>query len=241
MLVKSRAIVLHTLPYSENSLIVTLFTEQFGRISCLVNAARGGKTGNKSSVLQPLFILETELYQKKSRELQRMKELRLLFPYQSIPFQVVKSAQVLFLAEFLNRLIREEEPNPGIYTFLENAFLFLDNMTTGTANFHLWFLVRFTEWAGICPLMEKEAAGWFDMKRGTFTPDEPLHPFYMSRETTSLFREISRTNINEMCNLVISHPLRSTLTVKLMEFYHLHFENLGNFKSLAVLQEVFRP
>jgi DNA repair protein RecO (recombination protein O) len=241
MLVKSRAIVLHTMPFSENSLIVTLFTEQFGRISCLVNAARGGKTGNKSSVLQPLFILETEFYQKKSRELQRMKELRLLFPYQSIPFQMVKSAQVLFLAEFLNRLIREEEPNPGIYSFLENAFLFLDNMTSGTANFHLWFLTRFTEWAGIFPLRETEPAGWFDMKRGTFTKDEPLHPFYMSRETTSLFREISTININEMCNLVISYPLRSMLTVKLMEYYHLHFENMENFKSLAVLQEVFRP
>jgi len=240
MLVKTRAIVLHSLPYSENSLIVTLFTESSGRISCMVNSARGGKSGNKSSVLQPLFILEIEFYQKKTRDLQRMKEVRLLYPYHSIPFQVVKSAQVLFLAEVLYKLIREEEANPGIYAFLENALLFLDNMAKGTANFHLWFLVHLTEWAGIYPLLEEDKSGWFDLKKGTISQQEPLHPYYMDRETTALFCEIAGMSIGETGNLSLNQANRNQLTAKLLEYYHLHFENMGNFRSLAVLHEVFQ-
>lgn len=240
MLVKSRAIVLHALPYRENSLIVTLYTENSGRISCLVNSARGGKSGNKAALLQPLFILEAEYYQQKNRDLQRMKEVRLLYPYHSVPFDVVKSAQVMFLAEVLYKLIREEESNPGIYSFMENAFLFLDNMTAGKANFHLWFMVRFTEWAGIGPYLKEGTEGWFDLKKGVVSPHEPLHPFYMDRETTSIFRKISGLNIEELDKLSINQEVRNILTGKLLEYYHLHFENLGNFRSLAVLQEVFQ-
>jgi len=153
---------------------------------------------------------------------------------------VVKSAQALFLAEVLYKLIREEESNPGIYAFLENPFLFLDNMVKGTANFHLWFLVHLTEWAGIYPLLEEVKSGWFDLKRGSICQSEPLHPYYMDRETTALLCEIAGMSIGVAGNLTLNHTARNQLTGKLLEYYHLHFENMGNFRSLAVLQEVFQ-
>jgi DNA repair protein RecO (recombination protein O) len=239
MLAKTRGVVLHTLQYGESSLIVTMYSENHGRISCLIHATRGIKAKNKSSILQPLFILEVEMYLKKSRELQRIKEIRLFKPYLSIPYDVIKSSQILFLAELLNKIIREEESNPALYSFIENSLIFFDSMKEGTANFHIWFLARFTEFAGIYPHLSDIGQGWFDMKKGMITGKVPLHPFFMDQETTACFKNIINLNIHELSGFHIPYSIRNDLLNNLLEYYHQHFENLENFNSLAVLHEVF--
>jgi DNA repair protein RecO (recombination protein O) len=240
MLVKTKGIVLHTLQYGESSLIVTFFSEDFGRVSCLVNATRGIRARNKASIIQPLFILELEMYLKKSRELQRIKEIRLFRPYLTIPFDIRKSSQVLFLAELLNKVIREEEPNCALYSFIENSLIFFDSMKEGAANFHLWFLAGFTEFAGIYPHLGEIRQGWFDMKKGMITGSVPLHPFFMDQEVTACFKDIINRNIHELPGVIISHSTRNDLLNKILEYYHQHFGNLENFNSLAVLHEVFQ-
>ena len=239
MLAKTKGIVIHTLQYGESSLIVTIYSENYGRISCLVNATKGIKARNKSSIIQPMFILEMDLYLKKSRELQRIKEIRLFKPYLSIPYDVNKSSQVLFLAELLKKIIREEEPNPDLYSFIENSLIFFDSMKEGVANFHIWFLACFTEYAGIYPHLSDIKQGWFDLKNGMITGKVPLHPFYMDQETTACFRDIIHRDIHELSGVNIPHHTRNDLLNKLLEYYHHHFENLENFNSLTVLHEVF--
>jgi DNA repair protein RecO (recombination protein O) len=240
MLVKTKGIVLHTIQYGESSLIVTFYSEDFGRISCMIHATRGIRAKNKSSIIQPLFILEMEMYLKKSRELQRIKEIRLFKPYLSIPYDIRKSSQVLFLAELLNKIIREEEPNPALYSFIENSLSFFDSMKEGAANFHIWFLACFTEYAGIYPHLSDIRQGWFDMKKGMITGNVPLHPFFMDQETTACFKDIINRNVHELSEVIISYSTRNELLNKLLGYYHQHFENLENFSSLAVLHEVFR-
>ena len=240
MLAKTRGIVLHSLPYGESSLIATIYSENFGRVSCLINATRGIKAKNKSSIIQPMFILELEIYLKKSRELQRVKEIRLFKPYLSIPYDINKSSQVLFLAELLNKIIREEEPNQALYSFIENSLIFFDSMGKGAVNFHIWFLACFTEFAGIYPHLSDTGKGWFDMKKGMISGRVPLHPFFMDQETTACFKDIINRNIHELTGVNIPYSIRNDLLNKLLEYYHQHFENLENFNSLAVLHEVFQ-
>jgi DNA repair protein RecO (recombination protein O) len=240
MLVKTKGIVLHTLKYGDSSLIVTLYTEQFGRLSCIINAARGNKAKNKSAVIQPLFLLELEIYLKKSRELQRIKELNLFRPYVTIPYDVAKSGQVLFLAELLYKIIREEETNPELFSFLEDTLVYLDSLKEGSVNFHVWFLAHLTRLAGIYPHLPEIRGGCFDMKRGTIASHVPLHPFYMDPETTICFKNIMLLEMNGLPELRIQHALRSALLSRILDYYHLHFESLGNFNSLLVLNEVFQ-
>jgi DNA repair protein RecO (recombination protein O) len=240
MLVKTKGIVLHTLKYGDSSLIVTLYTEQFGRLSCIINATRGAKARNKSAVIQPLFLLELEIYLKKSRELQRVKELKLCRPYVSIPYDVGKSGQVLFLAELLFKIIREEEANPDLFSFLEETLFYLDSLKEGSVNFHVWFLAHLTGLAGIYPDLPEIRGGCFDMRRGTIAGQVPLHPFYMDPDTTTCFRNILLLGMDSIPELTIRHTLRQTLLSRILDYYHLHFESLGNFNSLTVLNEVFQ-
>ncbi len=239
MLSNTRGIVLHTTKFGENSLIITLYTRNFGRESCIVNATGGIRSKNKAALMQPLYILDLEIYRHKNRELQRVRESRLCEPYLSIPFDVYKSCQAIFLSEILFRILQEEESNTALYDFMESALVYFDLMKEGSASFHLWFLARLTEYLGIFPHLGSEKEGWFDLKKGVIAGQVPDHPFFMEQDTTGLFIQILSLNINDLANFRTTHNQRNDLLIKLLDYFQLHFDTLGNIHSLAVLKEVF--
>jgi DNA repair protein RecO (recombination protein O) len=181
-------------------------------------------------------------YQKDSREVQRIKEIKNQPVYQNIPFDVTKSTQAIFLAEMLSKTLREQESAPEMFSFIQNSLLFFDLADKGIANFHLWFLFRLTEYLGFLPDTKKTGfEGWFDMHSGAVVPFEPSHPFSFHKEATEMLGSLASLKIQEIGKLKISRNLRGYLTSKLVEYYQLHFEHLGEVKSLKVLQEVFSP
>jgi len=240
MLVSTEGIVLHFIKYGESSVIATIFTRDFGRQSYLVNAARSVKSKNKAALLQPLFLVDLVAYQKQSRELHRVKEIKSNQVYQSIPFEIVKSSVVLFLAEILYKAVHEQESYHEMYDFIKNSLLYFDLMETGAANFHLWFLFRLTEYLGFLPQTEKAGfENWFDFKTGAMVHFQPSHPFHANKEISEYLIQVSTLKMHEIEKYTISRKTRDTLVSVLVDYYQLHFENLGEIKSLGILREVF--
>jgi DNA repair protein RecO (recombination protein O) len=241
MLSSTKGIILHFVKYGETSLITTAYTEKFGRQAYLVNSAFGKNAKNKASLLQPMYLIEMEVYQKQSREVQRIKEFKPYAPFQSIPFDVGKSAQTIFIAEVLFKLLREEESNPGLFNFIENSMMTLDKMEDGANNFHLFFLVHLTKFLGIYPHISGLGnPEWLDMKKGVSTSAEPAHPLFMDMEQTSVFNQLGNMDFGGLPQFFISRKLRQSLLAKITEYYRQHYETIGEVKSLTVLNEVFK-
>jgi len=241
MLVATEGIVLHFIKYGESSVIATIYTRDFGRQSYLVNAARSKKSQNKASLLQPLFLVEFVAYQKQSNDLHRIKELKSNFVYQNLPFEITKSSLAIFLAEVLYKSINEQESYPEMYDFIKSSLLYFDLMETGSSNFHLWFLFRLTEYLGFLPDTSRVGfEGWFDIKKGGIVHFQPSHPFYANKEVTEKLMELSTLKIHEIGEFEISRRMRDTLISVLIDYYQLHFDDLGEIKSLNVLREVFK-
>jgi len=240
MQVATEGIVLHFIKYGESSVIATIFTRKFGRQSYIVNASRSRKSKNKAAILQPLFLIDIEAYQKKSRDIQRIKELKINQTYQNIPFDITKSTQAIFLAEVLYKTIREQESSPELFDFIKNTLLYFDLMEDGWSNFHLYFLFRLTEYMGFMPDTTKVGfEGWFDLRKGAIVPFEPPHPMFAHKEATEHLIKLSKLKMDELNQLKISRSMREYLLSVLLDYYQLHFENLGEMKSLKVLKEVF--
>lgn len=240
MLVTTEGIVLHFIKYGESSVIATVYTRDFGRQSYIVNAARSKKSKNKSSLLQPLFLIDMVAYQKQTRDLHRIKEFKSNQVYQNIPFEISKSAITIFIAEVLYKSLNEHESYPEMYDFIKNSLLYFDLMETGTTNFHLWFLFRLTEYLGVLPDTTRVGfEGWFDIKIGAVVHFQPSHPFYTNKDVTERLIELSALKINEINNFEISRNMRDSLITVLIDYYQLHFDDLGEIKSLNVLREVF--
>ncbi|WP_346855891.1 DNA repair protein RecO [uncultured Draconibacterium sp.] len=240
MQITDEGIVLHFIKYGESSVITTVFTREFGRQSYMVNAARSKKSKNKASLLQPLFLIDFVAYQKKSNNLHRIKEFKSNQTYQNIPFDITKSTQAIFLAEILYKTIHEEESYPELYDFIKNALLYFDLMEEGWSNFHLYFLFRLTEYMGFLPRTVKDGfESWFDLRKGAMVPFEPPHPHFANKEASDYIIQLAGLKINELQKLKITRSMRDYILRILIDYYQLHFDQLGEIKSLKVLQEIF--
>lgn len=241
MLATTEGIVLHFIKYRESSVITTIYTRDFGRQSYLINAARSKKSKNRASLLQPLFLVDLVAYQKQSRELHRVKEIKSNHPYQNIAFDIAKSTQAILLAEILYKTLNEQESFPEMFDFIKSALLYFDLMENGASNFYLFFIFRLTEYLGFLPNTTKISfEGWFDLKKGAVVHSQPSHPFFANKEVTEYLISLSTLKINKLAEFKISRTMRDSLLTVLIDYYQLHFENLGKIKSISVLKEVFQ-
>ena len=127
MISKTKGLVLSSIKYKESSLIVRIYTEEFGLRSYIVNGVRTARGKGKAALYQPLTILDMEVYENKSKNIQRISEVKCHFPYKSIPFDVQKMTIAIFISEFLTKILRgEEDQNKGLYQFLEVSLMHFD-------------------------------------------------------------------------------------------------------------------
>ncbi|MFO7371069.1 MAG: DNA repair protein RecO [Bacteroidales bacterium] len=233
MLHKTRAIVLHYIKFGESSLIVTCYTEQFGRITCMVNGARAKKSKTPATLFQPLCLLEIDMYYKPGKEIQRLKDAWCPQHYTSIPFNTTKSTIALFLAEVLFLSLKEEDSNPKLFSFLFHAFQLLDAKDAGVANFHLWFLLHLSRHLGIS--VKDHAEG------------SDLPSLFESR----LFANLSTDARNALLvflnnpqgtpdSVTLAHTGRTELLEEIIRYYAGHIDGFSRMKSYAVLREIFK-
>ena len=235
----TRAIVINHLRYGDSSLIVNLYTESMGRQTVFVKGAFSKKSAVRASYFQPLYLLETGLHHRSNRQMQRISNVQICYPFQSISFDPVKSSIALFVAEILYKTLREEEANPELFDFLLHSIQTLDLNDRGTANFHLVFLVHFSRYLGFYPNTELLAAGtWFDSQQGSFA----LAPAASSptSEYNHLLKQLFQMSFDSLDSLQISHHNRNYLTDYLLGYYSMHVDNFGKTKSFTVLQNVFQ-
>jgi DNA repair protein RecO (recombination protein O) len=240
MITRTKAIVIHQVKYSETSIIATFYTEAFGRQSYIINGIRNPKSKQKAGIIQPLFLLEIEAYHKSGREIQRLKEFRPDFIFQSLPFDPVKRAVTFFLAELLSKILRNEESEPELFNFICHSIKAYDEMEQGTANFHLWFFASLLGHLGLQPNNNySETYQWFDLKNGKFLITRPLQLNTPNPEHSRLLSELFAHKMDTLFLIEMNGAQRKKLLEYLIEYYTIHFERIGKINSLTVLSELF--
>jgi DNA repair protein RecO (recombination protein O) len=240
MLVKTDAILLHHVRYSDSSLIAHFYTREYGKLSVMVKGLSSKKRSAKFSYFQPLNIFRLELYHYENRELNNLKELSLSYIPKHIPGDIHRSTITLFISELLYSVIREEDINTRLYGFIESSVIALDEMTAGTSNFHLWFLVAFTDYTGIGPSHTTLKEYYFDMISGQFTQYPPSHPDYLEPHSAAILNRLLQMPAEKLGELRLSGEERSDLLDRILKYYNLHLPGIRQMRSLQILKEIFR-
>lgn len=240
MIQKTRGIVLHTTRFGESSLIVHVYTEQEGRQTYMMKGVRKSRKQNRSNLFQPLSILDFEVYHKDNRDMHLVKEVSRAFPLNSLPFDVVKSAQAIFMAEVVYRVVREQESNPMLVHYLLHTIQYLDALEEAHADFHIIFMFQLSRYLGFYPKYNfDEGKKLFNLSRGEFVsyPTDPeldldensshVWALYMSSD----FQKVSEYNFTGL--------QRKTILDQLSKYYRLHVEGMGELRSLEVLHTYF--
>lgn len=236
---KTLGIVLHSIKYSDSASILTIYTHQFGRVSYMVHGVNKKKSVFRSALLQPLSIIELDVVHQTGKDLQRIKDVRISYPFEMLPYDAVKNSLALFLAEVLFRTLKQTGPDESLFLFLENSIQQLDHCEKGIGNFHLVFMVKLSRYLGFEPNGDDESADYFDLMNGVFLQSKPLHAHYLTKDATNDFLELLRVDYTNMYKLVYSRQNRAKLLASIVEYYRLHIPEFNGLHSLAVLQSLF--
>ncbi|HZY80169.1 MAG TPA: DNA repair protein RecO [Cyclobacteriaceae bacterium] len=216
MLFKTTGVVFRLTRYGETSIIVSIFTSQFGLQSYIVNGARSKSGKGKIALYQPLTLLDMVVYHKDSGGIMRIKEAKCLYPYQHIQTDVSKTTIALFIEELVNKTIKEEAHAEELCDFLIRSLIQLDKIEK-PENFHLTFLVKLSRHLGFQPQNAGEVLGGRVMD---YEEEEALN------------------KLLEGSDLSITNQQRRTILEALLRFYSMHVDGFGQMKSLSVLREI---
>lgn len=236
MLHSTKAIVLRTVKYGETSLVATLYTELFGVQAYLINGVRTDKkSSTKANLFQPGTLLDTIVYHHPSKNLQRIKEVRLATIYQSIHRQIIKNAIAIYVVELISKTITEPECNPELYHFFEQALLTIDaSPEASIANFPLQFTLELASQLGFAIQPQSHPSQTlFDLIQGRFE-SELSHTSMMilpQEKSQLLARFLHEQNTTHQAD-------RQILLECLLLYLKHHIPHMGELKSPAVLHAV---
>ena len=239
MLEKSPGIVLHSLKYSDDKQVIHILTPSHGCVAFLVRLSAAKKAKFRAAIFQPLACVDIEWYVRSREGLSTLKTATPR-PYLSLPYDMTKRCVALFLAEFLHHALRHEPPSEQIFKFIANSLAWYDLAEDNIANFHLIFLLQFSQLLGIFPNLDAYTEGAsFDLRSGTYTT-APLSTSETILPTEAAFLpKLLRLNYATMRYLQLSGRQRSQLLHAICAYYELHLPGFPKLKTLEVLGEMF--
>lgn len=226
-----KAIVLSAVPYSDNSFMVSMFTENDGLVT--VNVHTGGKRSKfRRSYLAPLTILDIQLTGKQSSEVKYVSDCSLAYSFRTLGVNPVKIFESQFIAEMLNKALRYQQQDRGLFCFLRDSVVAIDESTEGVSDCHIILLVRLMSYVGIMPdVSDFCGESVLDINEGRMVSQ------CMGE---SLPHELSCCLVSIINNkpFTLTSSQRSQFIDFIVRYYQRHLAGFGVVKTLEVFREM---
>jgi len=241
LLHSTKGIVIRTVKYGETSLVVSLFTEKFGLQQYMVNGIRSSKKSSTFSASQMQIgnMLELIVYKNEKDTLQRIKECKLAYHYESIFVDVFKNAVLLFMIELAQKCLKEPDQHEDLFYFMEDMLIGLDRANLAeTANLPLFFTLHLSHFFGF-RIMDnfQDNSTILDLHEGKFVSSLPLHQYYLAPPHSEWVAQFLRVmQVHELTELKLNRLMRNEILDSCLDFYAMHVTPFGSMRSLPVLR-----
>jgi DNA repair protein RecO (recombination protein O) len=121
---KATAIVLRTVEFSESSLVVTLFTREFGKLQGIAKGGRRLK-GPFESALDLLALCRIVFLRKSSDALDLLTEAKLLRRFRPAGRNLSSLYAGYYVAELVNELTDQYDPHPELFELADETLVAL--------------------------------------------------------------------------------------------------------------------
>ena len=252
MLSKTEALVLHSIKYGEQKLIVDMFTRQHGRLSFLLTIPKTAHGKLRKQYFQPLTMLMIESDVRQQLQLQKLRDAAILLPLPTLLSDPSKLSICLFLSEFLYHALKGEQRNEPLFDYVATSLQWLDSREQDYANFHLVFLMHLSRFLGFYPNLEEkgdwhyqhierrgERALYFDLQAASFCTAPPVHRDFLMPEEAGILRLMMRMDFPTMHLFRLNRQQRDRCIEVALQFYRLHLPDFPDLRSLSVLKELW--
>ena len=194
-------IALHTVRHSDTRSILTAWSAELGRISIGMPDGKGREAARRRALTMPLAMFEAVGDVRPGRDIISVRDLRpSAGSPASAPPTPARTMLQLFLADALDRILRQSAPDPLLSDFIFDSLRRLARLSrpTALANFHIVFLFRMARFLGIAPDTDIPAGASpekmiFDLREASFlVTDFLLRVFQQHLVSSSRGRETRR-------------------------------------------------
>ena len=177
-IVKSRAVILRVRRLGDTSKLLTLYTEEFGRLKATAKGARNPKS-KFAGLLEGTNLVQAVCYVRDERELQTLSDCDLERAFGGVRRDLTRLALASAACELVERLSAELETNKRLFACLEGVLNGLEEIETERAEALFWyFQLRAAEALGYRPELgrcalcaeglgpESRRSSWFSAAAG---------------------------------------------------------------------------
>lgn len=232
MIAKTKAIILKNTNYSESSIICKMYTREFGVRTYILQSVRKGKSAVRPSMIQPLSIVEMDVYEKPNMNLGRVKELKNVPLLINIQDDILRKSIAMFYIEVLNHCVTEEFCEEDLFDFLEAEILLLENTET-LSNLPSQFLLALSSFLGVQPQGEySPKTPFLSIDEGVFVPQEGTNT--LTKNESSFVSHLLKFKDTTEGNSTI----RKRVLKQLIRYYQHHVMKSKEIRSVDILAEL---
>lgn len=241
MELKTEAVLLRTISYSDTTSIAVMLTREAGIVSALTPAGQSREANRRRAVLMPMSIVNVTLAGKSISDLPRLKQVeRTSAP--EFRENHIKNITALFLSDVLNTLLPRCEPDISLFDYVRDSIILFAG-TTGSnaiANFHIAFLVGLQHKLGINPDLSTYRRGFlFDMNAGIFRASSTAEGGCLSREESETAFTIGRMTYRNSPFFKLNRSQRNRVLDIILQYFSIHLRNIMTLSSLDVIRAIF--
>lgn len=240
MLINSTGIILRSVKYSETSLILDIYTRDFGLKTYIVNGARKKNSSLGAGMLQVSNVVDIVAYNKENTKINRIKEVRLSKIFNKLSFDIHRFSIALLILEIFHKSVKDLVANAKLFDFLLNVLLFIDKREIPPKNLHIAVLCELSKFLGFAPENNyTDSFCFFDMREGRFTDFKPLHEDYFDEPESRYLNNVLSNDFNQTELMQIPRSVKHVLLEKLITFYKIHLTDFGKIKTYDVFKNIF--
>lgn len=230
MITTVEGIVLRVIPYSDRSLIATLYTDLWGATAFSVPI--GGRSRATSNLFQPLRGLQITTPSPASQPIKLIRQVQLVRGALPLAQRPAASGYFLYLSQLLRELLAQEPEDLHLYNIVAQALEQLDGMETleELQGFDLALLVSILRAKGYLPEglemrsldSEIHRTHWLDLEQWTILPLQTDYSVPLTPELQSSLPRLLRYDLEHFAPNSFSTTEYETLRRLLLHFTELH-------------------
>lgn len=242
MIVKTKAIVLRTVDYSESSIIATLFTREKGKTAVIAKGARKPKS-KFAAFFVPGQLLEVVYYYKQSRSVQTLSDVSFAEKLNSFRVDIQKMAFAVTTLELAGQLLHDNEVNEPLFDFMETFLKWADKQEEMPKLIFPYVQLRLAEYIGVGLQMYNEGrdngGGYINISSGTVskeTADQHAEPL-TAAQFAFVKKSLHSTNASVLQIVMGIDEIKNLIEI-LDKYFTYHIEGVKPRKSDKIFEQL---
>lgn len=248
VILNTQGIVLRTSRYSENDVILTLFTKNLGKVSAI---AKGAKR-NKSALLpsSQLFAY-SDFTLKKQKGMYRVSQSEIIKSFYDISYDIDAFSYASYISRLVENSLLENQTNPRLFSLLVKTMYLLTQKDVDKEFITAAFELKFSDCMGFRPIVDRcsvcgdtsDERAIFNIEEGGIVCKNCSEKFFgnivLDMTTRKLMNYILVNEIEDVSRAKVNKVLTKELSKLMKQYLTAYISNL-NMKSLNILNDLHK-